>query len=361
MSISKRPRILLCGGGTGGHVFPLLAVAEYLKKNGADLLFVGSAKGPESILVFRNHFKFIPIQAGKWRRYLSFWNLVDIGKIFVGFWQSLKIIKNWPPDVIFAKGGYVSLPPVLAGRLCQVPIITHESDVLMGLANRIISRLATRVCVSFESQNYQLPKDKVIYTGNPIRRIFSLKQLSSPLHTRPTVLVMGGSQGSRIINNLIGSILPVISPRCNILHITGSQDFPKFQDRHFLHYRPYEFVDEELPRLMARASLIISRSGANSIFEIATLGKPSILIPYAAAAGEHQMSNAQIFKKAGAAIVLDERGLKGEKLINKINELLKDRDELKSMGLRARALAPEDSAKRVAQEIFRIIERSEGI
>jgi len=362
-------RLILTGGGTAGHVYPLLAVFEELQKQSKDKplvpLYVGSASGMEQEILKNHKIPAVFIYSGKWRRYWKKWwpalflNLRDLFLILLGFFQALFVILKFKPDKVFAKGGYVTIPMVLAARICGIPVIIHESDLVMGLSNQLCSRLAQKICLAFPLRYYQnLPRKKIIYTGNPIRQEFIKIKKEERQEKGETVLVMGGSQGSKVINQAIYPILPQLLKRARVIHIVGNLDFQRALDvKKSLpkdlkeRYTVYDFVKDKMAFLMAEADLVVSRSGANTIFEIAALGKPSVLIPLVWSANEHQAKNASIFQSKKASVVIEEGDL-SERLLEVLVELLGDKKRLKLMGKAAKELSRVDASAKIAHEIL---------
>lgn len=355
-------RILLAGGGTGGHIMPILAVVKQIKhlKKDVDFLFVGTEKGPEAKLVKEAGIKFKSVLAGKMRRYLSFKNIIDFFKAPIGIRQARIIVDEFKPDVLFSKGGYVSVPTVLACYKLGVPIILHESDVRPGRANLFMAKYADKIALGFEQAKTYFGEfaDKCVVTGNPVRAEIldgSTKRGYVKFgleYDKPVLLVMGGSQGAKRVNELVGEVLPCLLAKWQVVHLTGdlrteeqkNLRTDKFKDYHF-----FKFLDaQEMGDVLACADLVVSRAGANSLAEIAGLGRPSILIPYPYAVGDHQKLNAEVFEKVGASVVLNEDGLTGEKLLEKVKEV-----DLERMGMRALGLAKADVGKVLAEEILK--------
>ncbi len=351
----KNIKILLTGGGSGGHVFPVIAVAKQLQEDcqtqnlTCRFLYLGSFSGPEKKITKANHLKFYPVLSGKWRRYLSFWNLVDIFKVILGFFQSLILVLFFWPRVVFAKGGYVTAPIVLAAWLLRRPIVIHESDSILGFANNFEAKLANKICVGFPAGEYHgLSPEKVIYSGNPVRMNFIEKRKNI---SEDHILVMGGSQGSSKINQLILNVAPRLSKKYKIVHITGERDYEKIAQHKNKNYEVYKFVDN-IADLMAKSKLIISRAGANAIAEILTLGKPSILIPLPSAASNHQLKNAQYIQRKGAAICLSEERLTAATLGDIIERIIEDDHALKQMSLVGRNLVRPQAASIISKGIL---------
>jgi UDP-N-acetylglucosamine--N-acetylmuramyl-(pentapeptide) pyrophosphoryl-undecaprenol N-acetylglucosamine transferase len=360
----KKIRIIITGGGTAGHVMPALAVIEALKEKECQILYIGSKKEVESDLIKNYKIEFNAIATGKLRRYWSLKNLIDPLKAFIGLCQSLLIILRFEPDVVFSKGGYVSLPVVLASWLVRKPIILHESDVVLGLANRFSLRFACRLAVSFPVECYpSAPAKKIIYTGTPLRKnVFegnkergkTFFQLRDDL---PVLLITGGSQGARKINEKALEILTELLSKMQIIHITGFLDFKKFKSfKEELpqdlkeNYKVYTFLKNELGDAISCADLVISRGGANMIFEIATQKKPAILIPLEG----HQEENTSFFARHKAAYVIANKDLTSEKLLQAVNYLLENPEMSQKMANSANVFVVPDAAKILAGEIIKL-------
>lgn len=354
----EKINILITGGGTGGHVVPLLAVAEELKKHTADILFVGSGLEMEKEAAKKLDIRYKSILSGKLRRYFHWQNFIAPFKILLGFFQSLAIILSFRPRVIFAKGGYVTFPVVLAGWLMRISIIIHESDVVMGLANRWEAKMAKKVCLGFPVENYRhLPLNKIVYTGNPLRKEFLQKDTRYKIQDRnklPTILIIGGSQGARFINQSIASLLDKLTKKYYIIHIAGKNDYQWLKKNSWPNYELYDFTDKVL-ELMEKADLIISRAGANTLAEISILAKPSILIPLPTGASNHQGENAKVYEKNNAAVVVSESGLTPESLKDIIERLLEDKKMLMEIGNRAKELSQPNASEAIAEEIIKLV------
>lgn len=357
----------MAGGGTGGHVVPALAVSAKLKQRGATILFVGSKRAEERRLVEQAGYDFKVISAGKLRRYWSLHNFIDPFKLVRGYLQSRKILKEFAPDVVFAKGGYMAYPVMKAASRLGIPVVAHESDVVPGLANRLGARYAAAIAVSLPTDRVKgLPAEKLVYTGNPIRteliqgkpdRAYEDFGLDANV---PTALVQGGSQGSRVINELIWKALPLILDDAQVVHQVGedaeqeaaahkadltTQQQRRYQPVAYLELRPHA-------DLYAAADLVVSRSGAGALAEIAGVGKASILIPHQRGGSGHQAENAKVFAETGAAIVLDEATLIAEELARQVKALLHNPQRLAEMGRSARTLARLDAAEKVADLVW---------
>lgn len=335
-------RIILTGGGTGGHLTPLVAVAEKLKaKLGpeANILYVGSGAKMEKDIMAENGIRAKFVVSGKMRRYFSIQNFFDLFKIPVGFLQSLWILLRFMPDVIFSKGGYVAVPIVLAAWIYRIPIMIHESDSAPGVANQFLSKFANRIAVAYPASEEYFPKEKTALVGNPIRFQVTegdahiLRQELGFTESRKTILVLGGSQGSKVINDAIIKILPHLLQHFQIIHQTGIDNLESVKsEAAFMGvkaghdgYAPFGFMNaNKLRDSFALADLVISRAGATFITEIAANGKAAILIPLESSANDHQRMNAYALAHIGAADVLEEGNLGEHILIENIEKIMND-------------------------------------
>lgn len=352
---SDLPVIAFTGGGTAGHVFPGIAVAEEL---GRRALWIGSPNGVEKKLAEDAGMEFRGIPAGKLRRYFSLRNMSDIARIISGVFAAVRILKKEKPAFLFSKGGFVSVPPVVAARLCGIPTYTHESDFDPGLATRINLMFCEKVLVSFPETVEFLParfRQKAVVTGNPVRRAVygadpgrGRRYLGCDPQAQ-VILVLGGSQGSSFINGLIASCLPRLVPHYFVVHQMGAHDYSASALRN---YFPAAFFSAELPDIIAAADLVICRSGANTLAELAALGKPSLLIPLSRSGSRgDQLRNAEVFRTRGAALVLQEQDATADSLLATVCSLLADPRRLQEMGSSAGSL----SAGRPAETIARLI------
>ena len=339
-------------------------VIEELKKRGReDVVWIGSKGGKEREWAMKAGVRYRGISAGKLRRYFSLRNFTDIFRVLLGIVQSLILFCRDRPQVVFSKGGFVSVPPVLAARIFRVPVITHESDTVPGLATRIISRSASVVCVGFERTAAWFPEKEVVFTGNPVREkiLKGSKERGALLlgfeNDLPIVLVVGGSTGSSAINDAVWAMLDEQSLGFNITHQCGTGN--KRDDlSNRSNYRQFEFLEDSMGDILKAASFVVSRAGAGALYEIGILGKASILIPLpkTASRGE-QIENARYWEKMGACVVIPNEKLSCGILKNEIEMLLKNRKLLDRMGRAARKLVREDAAGEITDLIERIITR----
>ena len=369
---SKLMQIVLTAGGTGRHLFPLVPVARKLKeKLGTDieLMYIGYALEIEKKAMADENIPAKFVMAGKMRRYFSFLNFLDFFKVPIGFFQSLFFLLKFMPDVVFAKGGYVSFPVVLAAWCYRIPILIHESDATPGASNQILAKFSNRIAISYPSEYNYFPVTKTVMTGNPIREeVFAgnaegARKYFNLTESKPTILVLGGSQGSRTVNNAIIEILPKLLPIAQIIHQTGENNFTEVvrmageQGVKPGHdgYCPVKFLEGELlPNSFAAANLVISRAGANSIAEIAANGKPSIFIPLEHSANNHQRLNAYKIAEIGGALVLEETNLGENILMEKIEKILFDSELSRTMSEKVKAFYHSDAPDKIAEGLIEL-------
>jgi UDP-N-acetylglucosamine--N-acetylmuramyl-(pentapeptide) pyrophosphoryl-undecaprenol N-acetylglucosamine transferase len=302
-------KIILTGGGSAGHVTPNLALIPALRGAGFDIEYVGAANGIEKELAEAAGLKFHAISAGKLRRYISAKNITDIRNVIKGIRQSLRIIKKLKPDAIFSKGGFVAVPVVVAARMRGVPVILHESDVSPGLANRISIPLAARVCASFPETIAALPKKKSTLTGLPLREELFRGSRAAGLNflgfdgAKPVLLIIGGSLGSARLNGAVRETLSELLKTFDAAHICGRNNVDPAIRR--LGYAQFEYLNKELPDALAAADIVVSRAGANAVFELIALRKPALLVPLSKRQSRgDQIENAASFTRRGFGLSL---------------------------------------------------------
>ncbi|WLD92766.1 undecaprenyldiphospho-muramoylpentapeptide beta-N-acetylglucosaminyltransferase [Alkalihalobacillus sp. AL-G] len=319
-------KILLTGGGTTGHVAVNLALIPVLKENGWKIDYIGSHDGIERELIEKiPDVTYHPISTGKLRRYFDVKNFKDPFKVMKGVAQSFRILRKVKPSIIFSKGGFVSVPVILSAWMNRIPVISHESDVSPGLANKISMPFASKVCVTFPETLEHLPKEKGIMLGAIIRNELKKGSKQAGLQfcrfngTKPVILIMGGSQGSKRVNEVVRNLLPTLTKKYQVVHLCGKG---KVDDSFSMSgYRQYEYVNEELPDVLAMTDLVISRAGSNSIYEFLSLQIPMILIPLSRQSSRgDQILNANSFEKQGFAQVIQEEDL-AEKVLEKSIEV----------------------------------------
>lgn len=323
-------KIVLTGGGTAGHVVPNLALIPELKQAGFDVDYIGSKDGIERELAERAGLPFYGISSGKLRRYLSLKNFSDALKVVKGVNDARKALKKIKPDIIFSKGGFVAVPVVFAAKMLKIPVVIHESDITVGLANKLAIPRSQKVCYVFPETIAQLPKEKAMHTGTPIRKeilngsAIAGDTLCQFMHDKPVIMVMGGSLGSAFINSVLREALPDLTPNFNIIHICGKGNF--IESLQSASYRQFEYVQNGMGDLLAFSKLVVSRAGANSLAEISALKKPNILIPLPKAVSRgDQILNAQSFEKQGFSVVLQEENITPTNFVEAINETFKNR------------------------------------
>lgn len=350
-------RFVVSGGGTGGHIYPALAISLGLKEKypGAEVLYVGTAQGMEADIVRKENLPFRGIVASGLERKLSLHNLLVLWQAGRGFWQAAGIIRQWRPDAVIGTGGYVCGPVVLAAALRRVPTLIHEQNAFPGVTNRILSRFAGCVAVTFaDSIKYFPNQNKVRLTGLPVRpeiltveRKTALEKLGLS-QDRFLLLSFGGSRGARAINEAMVSVIRKFAndPRLSIIHVTGTLGYQEFMDNAAasginlgnvgnVTIMSYAYNMQDA---LGVANLVVSRAGAATLAELTVMGIPSILVPYPHAAENHQEFNARALEKENAALVVLDRELNGEVLCGKIDELLDNRDKLLAMSNASKSL-----------------------
>lgn len=321
-------KIIMTGGGTAGHVTPNIALMPALKEAGFDIEYIGSINGMEKGLIEATGTPYHGISSGKLRRYFDWKNFSDPFRVLKGYGQAVSLMKKIKPDVVFSKGGFVSVPVVLAARHCHIPAIIHESDITPGLANKIAIKGAKKVCCNFPETMKYLPADKAVLTGSPIRReLFSgnaenaIRLCNFKDHSKPVLLIIGGSLGSKIVNEAVRKVLPELLEKFYVIHLCGKGNLDNSLSG-TIGYAQFEYASSELTDMFALADMAISRAGANSICELLALHKPNILIPLSAAASRgDQVLNANSFKKQGFSYVLEEEHLTAESLLKAVQEV----------------------------------------
>ena len=320
-------RIVFTGGGTAGHVTPNIALFPKLKEMGYDIHYIGSYDGIERKLIEDFRIPYYGISTGKLRRYFDIKNFSDPFRVIKGFVEAKSILKTLKPDVVFSKGGFVSVPVVRAAAMLKIPCIIHESDMTPGLANKLCIPVASKICCNFPETLQDLPADKAVLTGSPIREELTKGDKNKGLKmcdftsSKPVIMVIGGSLGAAGVNTLVREALPKLLLDFQVVHICGKEKI----DNLLLNkqgYKQFEYVKEDLKDLFAMADIVISRAGANAICELLALRKPSLLIPLPARASRgDQILNAKSFESQGFSMVADEDYLTGVTLVEKVHEL----------------------------------------
>jgi UDP-N-acetylglucosamine--N-acetylmuramyl-(pentapeptide) pyrophosphoryl-undecaprenol N-acetylglucosamine transferase len=366
-------KIVFTGGGTGGHFYPIVAIIDELhkiveKENLIRPKLYYMAPDPyNKKILFDYDVEFIKVPAGKRRRYTSLSNFVDLFRTAFGIVVAVLKMFSIFPDMVFSKGGYVSFPVVFAARVLGIPVFIHESDSVPGRANLWAGKFASKIAVSYAEAAEHFPKEKVAHTGNPIRREL-LRAIHDGSHEHlkteeavPLILILGGSQGSKIINEVVLDIVPNIVDRYQVIHQAGGNNYQEVRDiasvallgNAFEHrYKPMAFLDEITLKMAAGvAEIIISRAGS-TIFEIASWGVPSIIIPISDSNGDHQRKNAFIYARTGAAMVIEEANLTPNVLISEIDRLMANKEALEDMRKKTEKFRYPDAAYRIAEEII---------
>ena len=326
-------KIVLTGGGTAGHVTPNLALLPYLKEKGYTINYIGSYEGIEKGLIETAGIPYHGISSGKLRRYFDLKNFSDPLKVMKGFFEARKLLKKLKPDIVFSKGGFVSVPVVLAAKTRRIPCIIHESDITPGLANRICIPMAKKVCANFPETMKYLPEEKAVLTGTPIREeLFQGNKITGLdfcgfTANKPVIMIVGGSTGAMALNEAVRNLLPTLLRDYQIVHLCGKGKMAE-EHQNVKGYRQFEYVSKEMKDLFAAADLVISRAGANSICELLALRKPHILIPLSAAASRgDQILNAESFENQGFSYVLQEEDLTNDTLLRAIRSVMEHKQE----------------------------------
>jgi UDP-N-acetylglucosamine--N-acetylmuramyl-(pentapeptide) pyrophosphoryl-undecaprenol N-acetylglucosamine transferase len=327
--------IVFTGGGSAGHVTPNMALIEVLIKDNFKIHYIGSTTGIEKKLIESMGVDYSSIATGKLRRHWTFKHFTEPFKIVLGIFQAYRLLARLKPVIVFSKGGFVSFPVILAAWLQRIPVVSHESDMTPGLANRMALPFVRKLCVNFpQTVKYFKDNSRVYITGTPVRQALLRGDESRGYNltnfdqNKPILLVIGGSLGAKKINDLLRQILPQLLEKYQIIHICGKGNL----DTNLIGlqgYIQYEFVENELGDLFSISDMIISRSGANALYEILTLNKPHLLIPLSTQASRgDQIHNAEHFVKQGVSLMIKEEELSAEKMINKIKEVLDNKEIL---------------------------------
>lgn len=325
--------IVLTGGGTAGHVTPNIALIPRLQELGYEISYIGSYEGIEKKLIEEMGIPYYGIASGKLRRYFDLKNFTDPFRVLKGFSQAKKLMKQLKPDVVFSKGGFVTVPVVIAAGKCKIPAIIHESDMTPGLANKLCLSSAAKICCNFPETVNTLPKDKAVLTGTPIRSELMKgdreagRAFCGFTSDKPVMMVIGGSLGAASVNDNIRKILPALLEKFQVIHLCGKGK----TDEALVGtagYVQYEYIQQELPDLFALADIVVSRAGANAICEIRELAKPNLLIPLSAKASRgDQILNARSFEKQGFSRVMEEEEITEESLLKEILTLYENRQQ----------------------------------
>ena len=325
-------RIVLTGGGTAGHVTPNIALLPKLRELGYDIHYIGSYEGIEKKLIEDVNVPYYGIASGKLRRYFDPKNFSDPFRVLKGYGEARKILKKLKPDVVFSKGGFVTVPVVIAAKRCKIPAIIHESDMTPGLANKLCIPSAVKVCCNFPETLSSLPQDKAVLTGSPIRQeLFTgdkekARAFCGFKEVKPVILIVGGSLGAVAVNNAVRKILPELLKDFQVVHLCGKGKVDESL-KGLQGYAQFEYIKDELKDLFALTDLVISRAGANAICELLALHKPNLLIPLSANASRgDQILNARSFERQGYSVVLEEEELNHDVLLDAIMNLYQNRE-----------------------------------
>jgi UDP-N-acetylglucosamine--N-acetylmuramyl-(pentapeptide) pyrophosphoryl-undecaprenol N-acetylglucosamine transferase len=368
--------VVLTGGGSGGHIYPLLAVAEDIQKWAADssrdctITYMGPVDSYTGLFTERG----IAVQSivsGKLRRYFSFENFLDAPKFFIGFFEAVFKLYFCMPDVVFSKGGTGAFPVVLAARFYRIPVAIHESDAKPGLTNLVSSHFAQKIFVSFPSAAEYFDPRKTEVTGTPVRRELLENRTTKDVaretlgfaSSAPLIFIYGGSQGSTRINNYILENLPELIEETQILHQTGTANFPEveklsqvallgasFKNR----YQAVPYLTDNLRTAFDAADLVVMRAGSATLFEVAAFGKPAIIIPLSDSANDHQKANAYVFVRSGAAIVIEELNLLPGIFTSEVKKILSDTALQEKMGAAVKQFFVPDAADKIGEGILKL-------
>lgn len=325
-------KIVMTGGGTAGHVTPNIALMPALKERGYQISYIGSYEGIERSLIEEEKIPYYGISSGKLRRYFDLKNFTDPFKVVKGYFEARKLLKKLKPNVVFSKGGFVTVPVVLAAKSCKIPAIIHESDMTPGLANKLAIPSAYKVCHNFPETANHLPDGKSVLSGSPIRQELLNGSRAEGLKIcgftteKPVILVIGGSLGSVAINEAVRKALPVLLPHYQIIHVCGKGKMDT-SIKNLSGYIQFDYVQEELSHLLAAADIVISRAGSNAICEFLALKKPNILIPLPANASRgDQLLNAASFEKQGFSYLLQEEDVTDETLTHAVHHVFENQE-----------------------------------
>ncbi len=372
-------RVIVSGGGTGGHIYPALAVATQLRTQyAAEILFLGSDDGLETQLVPAAGFRLATVKAGKLRRYVSWKTVEGILRVPVGMLQAVETVRAFRADAAFTSGGYVAVPAGLAAYLNHVPLLMHQQDVPPNLSNKQVAPLATRISVAFPDSLAYFPAHKTRLLGNPVRKeLLDIRQVA-PIVARqqvglvgdqPMLLVTGGSQGARHLNQVVCQALPELLSLCQVLHISGKDLYQETleQSNGVLEkaeasskgrYRLVPYLNEEMPAALQAADLVLCRAGASTLSELATLSKPGLLVPLPPAIGRSpQEANATMFERRNAGLVIKDGELDAGVLVKRVREIMTSSDLLATMREAANAMARPTATEDIVEELCTIARR----
>lgn len=364
-------KIVLTGGGTGGHLVPLITVAGKIKEKApeTEFVFMGPKGKMEQEILGPTGIRTRKIMSGKMRRYVSGYTLIDIIRIPLGIIQALFWLLVEMPDAVFSKGGYASLPVVIVAWIYRIPVMIHESDVNPGMANSVLSKFAERVAISFPEAEKYFPSTQVVMTGNPVRSDISQGSVEKARETyhlvdsKKVIFIMGGSQGARYINNKVLDILPELLKKYQIIHQTGMDNLKEVKRKAGVlgikpgreGYIAIAFYGDELKDILAVSDLIITRAGASNLSEVAATKKPAIVIPLSTAANNHQRMNAYSVAKNGGCLVLEEDNIGANMLLEKIEEVMNNEELRQKMANNIAVFYHPDAADKIAEGVLGMI------
>lgn len=367
-------KIVFTGGGTGGHFYPIIAVAEEINNIAKEqklltpqLYYIAPEKYDARAL-YENNILFKKSPAGKVRRYFSIWNFVDKFKTIIGIIKATLQLFAIYPDVVFSKGGYASFPTVFAAKVLRIPVIIHESDAVPGRVNKWAGKFARKIAVSYPEVTSYFEKEKVAFTGNPVRKeLFTLAEEGAHEYLKlekdiPTILILGGSQGAKKINDTLMEALPKLIEKYQIIHQTGKKNFKDIKatthiilegDEYAHRYKVFDFLNTLAMRMSAGAAdLVISRAGSGAIAEIALWGLPSIIVPISEEVSHDQHKNAFAYARTGATVVIEEENFTPNLLLSEISRIIENKDIIKQMQIGAKEFAKPDAARKIAEGII---------
>lgn len=351
-------KIVLTGGGTAGHVTPNIALLPALKEAGFDIQYIGSYEGIEKTLIEEQGIPYSGIATGKLRRYFDLKNFSDIFRVIKGYNEAKSLLSQIKPDIVFSKGGFVAVPVVRAAAKLKIPCIIHESDMTPGLANKLCIPVAKKVCCNFPETLKNLPADKAVYTGSPIRKELSQGDKKIALEMcgfneeKPVLMVIGGSLGAKSVNETVRECLPKLLEKFQVVHLCGKDKVDNMM-LGIEGYKQFEYIDEELKDFFAMADIVISRAGANAICEIRELKLPNVLIPLSAGSRGDQILNAASFAEQGFSEVVREEALDPAMLIETVIKTYENRDKYVTAMEKAEILNP-------IKKIMELIEEAIG-
>ena len=330
-------KIVFTGGGTAGHVTPNMALMDALKAEHWTIDYIGSADGVEKKMIEAIHIPFHAIRCGKLRRYWSWKNFYDPINMLIGIMQSFCLLRRLKPNVVFSKGGFVAFPVVVGAWLNRIPVIAHESDMTPGLANRLSFPFVDKICINFAAAKKHFKnKEKIEVTGTPIRRELFNGDVKKGLDwcgftdNKPRLLIVGGSQGSSVINHCVRQALPQLCESFQVIHLCGTGHLDSTLSKQ-PGYAQFEYANQEMPDLFAASDVVLSRAGANALCEILALGKPHVLVPLSRLSSRgDQIQNARYFEREGVSVVIAEEALTPETLLTAVRQVFEQRDAFKA-------------------------------